>query len=125
MSKNVFTFENIMKELNNTIETTQTEKSVGYEQQQMKDKFIGSLNPGDGHIIWKIDTKTLFIEPVTDEDYISTIGFDEKPRRRIMVKSGYLYCSALNKKNAMKRFGKMFKTIYGTETIPQATITED
>jgi hypothetical protein len=125
MSIIVFTFENIMKDINHSHEVVKSETSVGYEQQQMKDKFIGSLNPGDGHIVWKINTKTLFIEPVTDDDYISTIGFDERPRRRIMVQSGYLYCSALNKKNAMKRFGKMFKTIYGTETIPQTASTED
>ncbi len=35
----------------------------------------------------------------------------------IMIKEGFLYCSALNKKNAIKRFGKMFEHLYGKELI--------
>ena len=115
-----------MKELNNTDAKAMVEMSVGFEkQEEKKKKMIGSILPGDGHIIWKIDVNTLRIEPIDDDDLMKDINFNEAPNKRIMIKEGFLYCAALNKKNAIKRFGKMLQTIYGTDTIPQAQNKEE
>ena len=42
MSKNVFTFENNMKDINQSQEVVKTETSVGYEQQQEKKEKVSS-----------------------------------------------------------------------------------
>jgi len=107
-----------MKELNHTETKAMVEMSVGFDkQEEKKKKLIGSILPGDGHIIWKIDVNTLRVEPIDDNDLLTDINFDETPNKRIMIKEGFLYCSALNKKNAIKRFGKMFEHLYGKELI--------
>lgn len=103
-----------MKEINDLESKTPIEMSVGFEkQEEKKNKLIGTLLPGDGHTVWKIDINTLVLEPITDDDLIKDIGFNEAVKKRLLVKDGYLYCSALNKQNAIKRFGKMFESIYG------------
>jgi hypothetical protein len=108
----------LMKELNHTDAKAMVEMSVGFEkQEEKKNKMIGSILPGDGHIIWKIDVNTLRIEPINDDDLMKDINFDETPNKRIMMQDGFLYCAALNKKNAIKRFGKMFEHLYGKELI--------
>ena len=107
-----------MKELNHTETKAMVEMSVGFEkQEEKKKKMIGSILPGDGHTIWKIDINTLRIEPIDDNDLMKDINFDETPNKRIMIQEGFLYCAALNKKNAIKRFGKMFELLYGKELI--------
>jgi hypothetical protein len=105
-----------MKEINDSESKTPIEMSVGFEkQEEKKNKLIGTLLPGDGHTLWKINVHTLQLEPIDDDDLIKEIGFNESVNKRLLVKDGYLYCSALNKQNAIKRFGKMFESIYGKD----------
>ena len=105
-----------MKELNQSESSQMVEMSVGFEkQEEKKNKLIGTLVPGDGHTVWKINVHTLELAPINDDDLIKEIGFNESPNKRLLVREGYLYCSALNKQNAIKRFGKMFESIYGKD----------
>jgi len=107
-----------MKELNESESKPMVEMSVGIEQQQEKQKkLLGHIRPGDGHLIWKMNVSTLIVELIDDSDLITDISWDETPRKRILTQQGFLYCSALNKKNAIKRFGKMLNHIYGNNII--------
>lgn len=89
-----------MKELEkiNPIEiNVKKEKEIQYE---LLDKII----PYENHCVWEINNKTLEIKKA--EYYNKDFILGEKPKKEIIVKKGYSYISALNTKNAMKKFKK-------------------
>jgi hypothetical protein len=76
-------------------------------------KLVARLIKKKGHQIFKMDMMTLLIDQCGDEDYIKVVNFeDQNTTHKINMKKDHLYCSALNKKNAIKRFGEMMADFF-------------
>lgn len=75
-----------------------------------EEKLIGSKRHRRGHKLWKFDIENNIISEVEIE-YRVIIGMDRKPRkqRKVQYQKGFLYCEALNKKNAAKHFVRMIE----------------
>jgi len=89
-----------MKELELKNET-KIEISVK-QKKQVEHKLIGKIIPHEGHIIWQINDETLEIEVAKFSN--ATYHFGGENKKEIITKQGYSYISALNKKNALKKF---------------------
>lgn len=91
-----------MKELNIKTET-RIEVSVK-QKKQIEHELVGNIIPHDGHTIWRINKKTLEIEKAKFSN--TEYKFGEKQKKEIIIVDEYAYVSALNKKNALKKFHK-------------------
>lgn len=91
-----------MKELQDKI---QDKAKVVDERQVEKSVKVQSLVPKPGHRVWELDLG----EKVIREAEI--VRVDAKPGvmgvKRVNMRPGCIYCTALNAKNADKRFMKM------------------
>lgn len=97
-----------MKEL----EIKQPDKlSVGITQQQTKQKKFDTLRPKPGHTCYELDLATGNIQPSKFEsinvDYISAKEGSKDLNKKIITKDTCLYVTALNKKNADKKFAQI------------------
>lgn len=102
-----------MKEATNQNEKAPSE-FVKLAEVKAEAKKIGSIQPYPGHTTFKMDLShpALLVSEVTAEDMETTHHFNGGTKRKIVVKEGFLYCSALNKKNAIKRFSVMLADRY-------------
>lgn len=68
--------------------------------------YMGSMRPHKGHKVFELDTKTGEIRLAEFEPIV--VHFQQKgtPRRKIIIKKGCQYVSALNYRNAIKKFTK-------------------
>lgn len=70
-------------------------------------KLIGTLKPQKGHKCFEINTITNEIsEAEFYEDYVSMFSSSYERKKKLKVKENCIYITALNKKNAMKKFKK-------------------
>lgn len=91
-----------MKELNNF---KQTEQSVKLQkQEERKKKLIGQIIPHNGHSIFKINEETL---EISEPKYIQKSWiFNGENKPEVLVEEGFFYVSALNEKNALKKYNQ-------------------
>lgn len=97
-----------MKELENKAQ----EEIVIVDQQRVKKgiKFLGTRYPSPGHKCFELDLKSGQI--VLAEFTKKNIQFQQAKdniavSKKVIVKENCIYTTALNKKNAIKRFKKM------------------
>lgn len=78
------------------------------EQKEKKEtmNFVGRYVPKKGHTIYEVNKETLEYAPVeyAKQDFI--IG-EKVSRRRINMKDGFTYISALNEKNLKRKLAKL------------------
>jgi hypothetical protein len=80
-------------------------------------KLVARLIKKKGHQIFKMDMMTLLIDICDDDDYIKVVNYeDQNTTHKINMKKDHLYCSALNKKNAIKKFGEMMADFFNQVT---------
>jgi hypothetical protein len=91
-----------MKELELKNET-KIEISVK-QKKQVEHQLIGKIIPFEGHTIWQINNETLEIEKAEFSN--ATYHFIGENKKEIITKKGYTYISALNKKNALKKYNQ-------------------
>lgn len=60
------------------------------------------FNPKGGHKIYELNLVTLDMTELEDSDMTT-----EGEKKVVVIKDNHLYCTALNEKNAIKRFNKM------------------
>ena len=89
-----------MKELELKNET-KIEISVK-QKKQVEHRLIGKIIPFEGHTIWQINDETLEIEVAKFSN--ATYHFEGENKKEIITKKGHTYISALNKKNAIKKY---------------------
>lgn len=78
-----------------------------HEKQQV---FIGKFRPQPGQKIWQIDLKTQEVtEAEIDEAAVTLTGDIAK---KIITKPKHLYCVAINKTNALRKFNLQCKKIF-------------
>lgn len=101
----------IMKEFDANLNTKEkTELSVQQEQEYQL-KLHTTIFSHPNHILWEIDTKTLKVREATFEAQDIEIDLSKEvsvftPRGKVIIRQGCVYVSALNKKNALKKYRK-------------------
>ena len=81
------------------------------EQHLKKTTFGGTLKIQPGHTAFEFDLAARDISPAEFEEVNIDLAEAEKGnlqrRKKLIMRQGCLYCSALNKKSAKKKFMKM------------------
>ena len=89
-------------------------------------KFLGSVSPSKGHRIYQMDTETGEISEAHVEGKLIELPDGRKGiRKQIFVRDKFLYVSALNKRNAVKRFARMAKMLDNQNNKSNETIGEN
>jgi hypothetical protein len=76
-------------------------------------QFVGKLTPQRGQQVWEFDSAAGTIFPVEPE----TIGVElvnGQTLRKLVMKHGCLYCCAINRANAERKFMKMINNLTPT-----------
>lgn len=75
--------------------------------------FTGRIHRG--HKLFKLRLSDMKLTELIEEDYLDPVLELGRtaPRRRVKMREGYLYASALNQKNAARRFLKMLSAPNG------------
>jgi hypothetical protein len=84
---------------------------INQKEVEKKHTKLFSILLGRSHKLWKMDIDTLIVEKVELAQHKTNVvlGNDLKPSEqhvKVDYQDGFLYCSALNKKNAYKHFAK-------------------
>lgn len=77
------------------------------KQQQVEKVLMGKIIPHNNHTVWEINLKTEKIQKATYIEKDSVINFGGIPPKEnmeVLYREGFDYVSALNKKNALKKF---------------------
>jgi hypothetical protein len=77
------------------------------KQQQVEKVLMGKIIPHNNHTVWEICLKTEKIQKATYVEKEQVINFGQEPEKEnteVLYREGFAYVSALNKKNAMKKF---------------------
>jgi hypothetical protein len=88
---------------------------VDQKQVEKKRELIGSIRPNQGHQCFELNTETGEIKLATYKqiniNFEAAMLSDRASTRKVIdVKEKCLYATALNKKNAIKRFKKMISS---------------
>lgn len=73
-------------------------------------RLVQRMRLQPGHRVWELELDTGLIREGSVERVDVEVGKDGRPgdvRRRVMMREGCIYCTALNAVNAEKRFLKM------------------
>ncbi len=97
-----------------TLEVKAPSEFVTIAEQRSEKKKIGSIQPYPGHTTFKLDLShpALLVSEIDEQDMEVIHNFNGGVTKKIVIKEGFLYCSALNKKNAIKRFSLMLSKRY-------------
>jgi len=69
-------------------------------------KLIGSIRPHRGHSLFKMNKEGVF--KVSEEDLEEYYDYSAKRRKKkLIIEEDTIYVSALNKKNATRKFNQM------------------
>ncbi len=89
------------------------EVKIHAEKQQEKQlKFIGSITPHQGHTCFELNMDTNMIDKATFQEVAIDFGSVKNNKaqgvkKKLIVKDNCIYTTALNVKNADKKFRKM------------------
>jgi hypothetical protein len=79
------------------------------KQVQIEKELIGKIIPHRNHILFEINNETGEISEATYLPVPTFVKFGEKvekPKKQALVRDGFSYVSAMNKKNALKKYFK-------------------
>jgi len=74
------------------------------QKKQVEHQLTGKIVPHEGHTIWRINNDTLEIKKAEFSNATASYHSGGENKLEIITKQGYTYVSALNKKNALKKF---------------------
>jgi uncharacterized protein YnzC (UPF0291/DUF896 family) len=104
-----------MKDLNPESKIENLTEEIREVQEERKQTYIGSLKPHKGHKLYEIDIVLNTINEATFEK--TEVVFNTKgstpssSNKKVVIKENCFYISALNKKNAIKKFGKKLENL--------------
>lgn len=81
-------------------------RSLKQKEKKEEMNFVGRYVPKKGCTIYEVNLETFEYTPVeyVQQDFV--IG-EKAPRKRINMKKGYTYISALNEKNIKRKIAKL------------------
>ena len=88
--------------INDIDSKSKTELSI-QKKQQIEREFIGLIIPHNNHTIWEINNETLTIKKADFVKKPIILG-ESQNNNEILERKGHTYISALNKKNAIKKY---------------------
>lgn len=78
---------------------------LSIEKRQQKEKeLIGNIVPHAGHTVWEINNETLEITKASFQELTFILNQLNNSHKEILIREGFTYVAALNKKNALKKF---------------------
>jgi len=91
---------------------------VNQAEKKYELKKLGTITPQRGHVLFQINTQTGDIELAEYEKVDALLPTrinkaDAGIVKKVLIKTGCVYVSALNKKNAIKKFNKRVKQLNG------------
>lgn len=87
-------------------EVVKDKDKIVNQKEVEKRNIISNLVPQNGHKCFELNLET---DEITEADYVEvTTTLDGKVSKRINIKPNCLYQTALNKKNALKHFKRLF-----------------
>ena len=96
------------------------------EKKGPESNFLGSISPKKGHRLFQLNTETGEVTEAHVEGKLVEMPNGRKEiRKQVFIREKFLYISALNKKNAIKRFARMAQMINNENTQSNETIGED
>lgn len=96
------------------------------EKKGPESNFLGSISPKKGHRLFQLDTETGEVTEAHVEGRLIEMPDGRKEiRKQVFIREKFLYISALNKNNAIKRFARMAQMINNENTQSNETIGED
>lgn len=85
-------------------------ENIAQQQVKKKERLIQRLWPHRGHTLFEFDRSTGKMVPAEYAEQDVVVNWKDKqnpqPKRKVIIKEGCLYISALNKKNAFKQLAK-------------------
>lgn len=79
------------------------------KQVQIEKELIGKIIPHKNHTLFEINNETGEIKEALYIPVPTFVKFGEKvekPKKQALVREGFSYVSAMNKKNALKKYSK-------------------
>lgn len=76
------------------------------KQQEKRYELIKSIVPHLGHTLYEINKETLEIRKAKFASITGNYVFGEKNNKELIIQKGFAYVSALNEKNALKKYLK-------------------
>ena len=96
------------------------------EKKGPESNFLGSISPKKGHRLFQLNTETGEVTEAHVEGKLIEMPDGRKEiRKQVFIREKFLYISALNKNNAIKRFARMAQMINNENTQSNETIGED
>ena len=82
---------------------------VKQTKQEKKQVLIGTIRPHQNHLLYELNTKTGVVElaKFKVDDIVFSDTKDVERKKKVIVNESCLYVTALNIKNAKKKFIKM------------------
>lgn len=85
-------------------------KASAEKQQEKQFKHLGTLRPHAGHTLFEINHATQEVKQAEyltqDVDFMDAANKNISLKKKLLVKEGCEYVSALNMKNAIKKYNK-------------------
>lgn len=75
------------------------------KQKQVQNELLYSIVPHNNHTVFEINNETLDVKKAKYSN-VTALDFYGKPKKEIIVKKNHSYVSALNDKNALKKYLK-------------------
>ena len=88
------------------IQMNKQNKGVKTAEVKKQEKKLGVIKPHKGHTLFEIEVKTMSINLPEFETIEVDWTKDSSNKSKLKVKEGCVYISALNKRNALKKFKK-------------------
>ena len=83
---------------------------VGQREMKQKAKLHGSIRPQKGHTLFELNLKTKEIKPATFEELDFVVNqITNGKKKKVIMQTDCIYISALNEKNALRKFFKSIK----------------
>jgi len=75
------------------------------KKKEVQYELVGNIKPYEGHILWMVDNKTEEIKKAEFTKHPYVWG-EVNQKKEVIIIEGFTYISALNIKNAIKKFKK-------------------
>lgn len=86
----------------------QREEIKEVRQVKKEHKKIGSIRPHKGHALFKMNKDGIF--KVTENEFEKYFDYEKRiTKKKLIVEEDTVYVAALNMKNAIKKFSKLFQ----------------